>query len=95
MSHGWLKDPLDTRDKSAKELLLGISKPSSVVNWDVYLPPVVNQEQTSSCVGQASAAAFDGKATLHGADFSPSTSFLYSIPRTIAHSSHVDSGVHF
>lgn len=91
-SYGWRPDPRDFRDRKVSELLKGVATFGDQADWEDHCPPVKDQNQTSSCVGQSGAGAFSTIAAINGHDWDASSLFNYFIARYLHQSHYKDAG---
>ena len=90
--YGWIPDSADHRDRLYTVVERAGSQPPSV-DLRPRMPPVYNQGQLGSCVGNAVAAAFEYELKRRGGKpFEPSRLFIYYNGRMLAGTVAVDGG---
>lgn len=93
---GWRQDPPDTRDRSSELLLRSGGPLGASASLEAFLPPILNQQSTQSCVGQAGAGAIFTRWKAQGSKNTrlPSPLWLYSLARSTHDAEEEDRGTY-
>jgi hypothetical protein len=92
---GWLRDPEDKRDRSFFMMSAGGAEPPESVSLARYVPTILYQGETSSCVAHAFAYAIAVAERRAGLPYDPiSRLFLYSNARALTGDERRDDGTY-
>jgi C1A family cysteine protease len=90
---GWTPDRPDHRDLAFEAPAIGLVDLPPVVDLRPGCPPVYDQGDEGSCVGQATAGAFAFEALKQGQPpVTPSRQWIYYQARVLEHTVHEDAG---